>query len=100
MRDWLDKTVDDDGYWNESSHYARVSISKLMFYAIAAQRAGFGDFLSDPKFKEMGMLYERLLTPPDPQRELPVRDGAGAAQTERAGALPARVGPARPGGAR
>ena len=75
MRNWIDKTVDDDGYWNESSHYARVSISKLLFYAIAARRAGFGDFLSDPKFKKMNMLYERLLTPGDPQRELKHKSG-------------------------
>lgn len=70
MRNWLDNFIDDDGYWNESSHYARVSISKLIFYAIAAQQAGFSDFLSDSKFKKMGMLYEKLLTPPDPQRNL------------------------------
>ncbi|NQU26561.1 MAG: hypothetical protein HQ567_35200 [Candidatus Nealsonbacteria bacterium] len=88
MQDWLDKTVDDDGYWNESSHYARVSISKLMFYAIAAQRAGFGDFLSDPKFKKMGMLYERLLTPPDPQRELSVRAAQGQPKTNESGLYP------------
>ncbi len=88
MRDWLDKTVDDDGYWNESSHYARVSISKLMFYAIAAQQAGFGDFLSDPKFKKMGMLYERLLTPGDPQRELPVRAVRGQPKPSGPGLYP------------
>jgi hypothetical protein len=75
MRKWIDKTVDDDGYWNESSHYARVSISKLLFYAIAARQAGLADFLSDPKFKKMNMLYERLLTPGDPQRVLKGRSG-------------------------
>ena len=88
MQEWLDKTVDDDGYWNESSHYARVSISKLMFYAIAAQQAGFGDFLSDPKFKKMGMLYERLLTPGDPQRELPVRAARGQPKPSGPGLYP------------
>ena len=88
MRKWLDKTVDDDGYWNESSHYARVSISKLMFYAIASHRAGFGDFLSDPKFKKMCMLYERLLTPPDPQRELPVRAVRGQPKPRGPGLYP------------
>jgi len=88
MRHWIAKTVDDDGYWNESSHYARVSISKLMFYAIAARQAGLADFLSDPKFKKMCMLYERLLTPPDPQRELPVKTVRGKPKPTGPGFFP------------
>ncbi len=88
MQSWLDKTVDDDGYWNESSHYARVSISKLIFYAIAAQQAGFGDFLTDPKFKRMCMLYERLLTPGDPQRVLPARARKGEPTLHESGRFP------------
>jgi hypothetical protein len=88
MRKWIDKTVDADGYWNESSHYARVSISKLLFYAIAARQAGLADFLSDPKFKKMNMLYERLLTPGDPQRELPVRAVRGKPKPSGPGLFP------------
>lgn len=88
MHQWLDETLDDDGYWNESSHYARVSVSKLMAYAIVAQRAGFGDFLSNEKFKKMGMLYERLLTPPDPQRELPLRAPRGEPKPDGPGLFP------------
>ncbi len=88
MRNWIDKTVDDDGYWNESSHYARVSVSKLLFYAIAARQAGLADFLSDPKFKKMNMLYERLLTPGDPQRELRVRAVRGKPKPKGPGLFP------------
>ncbi|MBT3199540.1 MAG: hypothetical protein HN350_06445 [Phycisphaerales bacterium] len=88
MRYWIAKTVDDDGYWNESSHYARVSISKLLFYAIAARRAGLADFLTDEKFKKMNMLYERLLTPGDPQRELPVRAVKGKPKPSGPGLFP------------
>ncbi|MHB9131608.1 MAG: hypothetical protein ACYDBB_11040 [Armatimonadota bacterium] len=67
MDGWMN-AIDSAGHWPESSGYARVSESKFIFYAIAAQRAGLHDFLSDPRFKRMVMYYERTLTPPDPQR--------------------------------
>lgn len=58
--------TDAAGNWPESSGYARVSVSKFIFYVIAAQRAGLHNFLTDPRFKHMVMYYERTLTPPDP----------------------------------
>ncbi len=62
---WLNR-LDEAGYWNESSHYARVSISKLIFFAMAMRKAGIHDYFLDPRFQRMGLLYERTLTPPDP----------------------------------
>lgn len=69
MDAWLSR-LDAAGHWPESSHYARVSESKMVYFAIATQRAGLGDFLNDPRFKRMVMYYEKLLTPPDPQRKM------------------------------
>ena len=67
MNMWMDR-LDPAGNWPESSGYARASESKFIFYAVAAQRAGFGNFLADPRFKRMVLYYERTMTPPDPQR--------------------------------
>ena len=67
MEGWLN-TLDAAGNWPESSGYARVSVSKMIFYAIAAQRARLSRLLEDPRFKRMVLYYERTLTPPDPQR--------------------------------
>ncbi len=67
MNQWMDR-LDAAGYWPESSGYARVSESHFVNYAIAAQRAGLQDFLSDARFKRMVLYFERTLTPPDPQR--------------------------------
>lgn len=65
MDGWLN-TLDAAGNWPESSGYARVSVSKFIFFAIAAHRAGLFPYLQDPRFKRMAMYYERTLTPPDP----------------------------------
>ncbi len=62
---WLAR-LDETGYWNESSHYARVSISKLIFFAMALRKAGVHDYFQDARFRQMGLLYERTLLPPDP----------------------------------
>lgn len=58
----------DDGYWLESSHYARHAMGCMIIYAIAAQRGGVADLLVEPRFKTMGLFYEKTLTPPDPLR--------------------------------
>jgi hypothetical protein len=65
---WLDTVVDDQGYWTESSHYARVSWSYFILYAIASRNAGYTNFLKHPKFRLMSELYARMNTPPDPLR--------------------------------
>lgn len=71
---WMDKWLSDDvgpnGEWLlEGGHYSQVSLTPLAMYAVAAKRAGFHDFLSDPRFKRL-MLYEaKQWTPADPQRK-------------------------------
>jgi hypothetical protein len=67
MDGWMNG-LDTAGHWPESSGYARVSVSKMIFYAIAAQRAGLAPLLTDARFKRMALYYERTLTPPDPMR--------------------------------
>ncbi|MEI7435724.1 MAG: hypothetical protein WCL16_02825, partial [bacterium] len=69
MNGWLDG-IDDAGHWPESSHYARVSESKMVYFSIATHRAGLYPFLDDPRFKRMVLYYERTMTPPDPQRPM------------------------------
>ncbi len=65
---WLREVVDDQGYWPESSHYARFSWSEFVQLALVARNAGEYDFFADPKFKAMTLFYEKTLTPPDPLR--------------------------------
>ena len=67
MDGWLNR-LDSAGHWPESSGYARVAESKMVYAAIALHRAELRPFLSDPRFKHMALYYERTLTPPDPQR--------------------------------
>ncbi|HOF87307.1 MAG TPA: hypothetical protein PLZ36_04250, partial [Armatimonadota bacterium] len=69
MEAWMNR-LDAKGYWNESGHYGRVSVSKLMLFAIALQRAGFTDYFQDQRLKNMALFYEKSLTPPDPQKVL------------------------------
>ncbi len=75
---WLDKITDDQGYWLESAHYARVSWNKIMFFGIAATKAGVRDYLGDPKFQKMAEFYEKTLTPGDPTRPMMVNPEPGS----------------------
>jgi hypothetical protein len=87
LKHWLSTDIDERGYWIESSHYARVAVSRMIYFAIAAQKAGFHDFFADPRFKEVGMFYEKTLTPPDPLRKVALHLAPGiAAPCVRAGA--------------
>jgi len=70
LRYWLQEVTSEQGQWVESSHYARVSLSEMIPFAIAARKAGYWDFFAEPKFKAMGMFYEKTLTPPDPLRRV------------------------------
>lgn len=69
METWMNR-LDAKGYWNESGHYGRVSVSKLMLFAIILQRAGFKDYFQEQRMKNMALFYEKTLTPPDPQKPL------------------------------
>lgn len=75
---WLEKVVDEDGYWPESSHYARVSWANMVLFGIAASRAGIRDYLNDPKYRAAALFYEKTLTPPDPSRVVVPETTAGA----------------------
>jgi hypothetical protein len=66
MAYWLENTVDDQGYWIESSHYASVSWAYFVLYVIISRNSGYHDFLKDPKFKRMCEFYTKTNTPPDP----------------------------------
>jgi hypothetical protein len=69
MDAWLNR-LDAKGYWPESGHYGRVSVSKLILFAVCLQRAGFHDYFTDPRMTRMLLFYEKQLTPTDPQRVL------------------------------
>ncbi len=71
MEQWLDNEVGPGGQWlPEGSHYGQVSVTPIIAYAVAAQRAGFHDFLTDPRFKRIGLYFAQQWTPADPQRTL------------------------------
>jgi hypothetical protein len=66
---WLADEVGPNGEWlPEGSHYGVVSLEPLVTYAVAAQRAGFRDFTSDPRLKKFLLCYAKTQTPRDPQR--------------------------------
>ena len=64
---WLNR-LDAKGYWHESGHYGRVSVSKIMLFAVALQRAGFKDYFQDQRMKNLALFYEKSLTPLDRKR--------------------------------
>ena len=66
---WLSDEVGPNGEWlPEGSHYGVVSLEPLVTYAVAAQRAGFHDFTSDPRLKKLLLYHAKTQTPRDPQR--------------------------------
>jgi hypothetical protein len=66
---WLADDVGPNGEWMpEGSHYGHVSLVPMMSYAITAQRAGFHDFLDDPRLKQCILYFAKYSTPRDPQR--------------------------------
>ncbi len=67
MKQWMD-AVGPEGEWFEGGHYDQVTYSTMIWFAIAAQRAGFYDFARDPAFKKFGMYIAKQQTPLDPQR--------------------------------
>jgi hypothetical protein len=67
MKIWLAE-VGPEGEWSEGGHYDQVTYSTMIWFALAAQRAGFYDFSEDPAFLKFGMYIAKQQTPLDPQR--------------------------------
>ncbi|MBI2190774.1 MAG: hypothetical protein HYU36_02165 [Planctomycetes bacterium] len=69
MDKWLTDEVGANGEWMpEGSHYGLVSLAPMLSYAVAAQRAGFHDFSTDPRLKKLLLYFAKVHTPRDPQR--------------------------------
>ncbi|MBS3763396.1 MAG: hypothetical protein KGZ25_08860, partial [Planctomycetes bacterium] len=69
MDEWLEDEVGANGEWlPEGSHYGIVSLEPMLSFAIAARRAGYHDFTTDPRLKKLVLYFARMHTPPDPQR--------------------------------
>ena len=70
MDKWLADEVGPNGEWiPEGLHYGQVSVTPMISYAVAAQKAGFHDFLTDPRLKRMALYFAQQWTPADPQRQ-------------------------------
>ena len=70
MDKWLSDEVGTNGEWMpEGSHYGYVSLEPMVAYAIAARRAGFHDFSTDPRFKKLLLYFAKFNTPRDVQRK-------------------------------
>lgn len=67
MKSWM-QDVGPEGEWSEGGHYDQVTYSTMIWFALAAQRAGFYDFSQDPAFLKFGMYIAKQQTPLDPQR--------------------------------
>jgi hypothetical protein len=66
---WLADEVGTNGEWvSEGTHYGYVSLAPMLSYALAAQRAGFHDFLNDPRLKQVILYFAKYNTPRDPMR--------------------------------
>lgn len=59
--------IHPSGQWPESSSYGSLGIARLQPCAIAATRAGFGDYVSDARMKRAALFYNAIRTPPDPR---------------------------------
>ena len=70
MNVWLANEVGPNGEWQcEGVHYGQgASAAPMVAYAIAAQRAGFSDYVDDPRLKKMVLYLAKQYTPRDPQR--------------------------------
>jgi hypothetical protein len=68
MDHWLTYEVGPGGeFLPEGMHYGGGSVSDMVAYAVAAQRAGFHDFLIDPRLKRLCLYFAQEFTPPDPR---------------------------------
>jgi len=68
MENMLSEKVGPAGEWPESvAHYAHVSATPLLIFAIAARNAGLADFINDERMKRLQMFLAKQYTPPDPR---------------------------------
>ncbi len=62
---WLDE-VGPEGEWYESAHYSQVSALAMASFAVAVERAGFGDLFVNEDLKRWAMWLAQIYTPRDP----------------------------------
>lgn len=64
----LDENVGENGVWaHENTHYARVSLSSMLGFALGARNAGFHDFLEQGEMRAVLLYLEKQLIPWDPR---------------------------------
>jgi len=67
------------GEWPESvAHYAHVSASPMLVFAIAAKNAGLADFINDDRMKRLMLFLAKSYSPPDPRHMEGRRKGEAA----------------------
>jgi len=67
VRRRMDQHIGENGVWTiENVHYARVSLSGLLPFAIGMRNAGFADLFKDGKLRAMTLYLVKQLTPPNP----------------------------------
>jgi len=75
----LAKKVGPAGEWPESvAHYANVSATPLLLFAIVAKNAGLKDFVNDERMKRLQMWLAKQYTPPDPRHTEGAKKGKWA----------------------
>ena len=80
----LREHVGENGVWNhENTHYARVSLSSVLGFALGARNAGFHDFLAQGEMRAALLYLEKQLIPWDPRykaRGLPPEQMVGVCE--------------------
>ena len=61
----LDTWSDANGGWLEAPHYAMVSYDYIVGCFLMAHKAGFNDYLFDPKVRKVAEWLAKISTPPD-----------------------------------
>ena len=70
VKEWVHTMVGENGVWfTENMHYANVSLSSVLPFCMAAQYAGFYNFLEDEKLRAWVLYIVKQLTPRDPRYE-------------------------------
>lgn len=65
LKGQVDQWADENGGWLEAPHYAIVAYDYFLGGFIAAQNAGFSDYLFHPTMRKVGEWLAQLSTPPD-----------------------------------
>lgn len=90
MDQWLDEKVGPAGEFRgpgeSQANYAPVSAAMMVTYGIVATRAGFRDFVDDPRLRSLVTCLARQMTPPDVR--FPSEDGVPVAGTPASGRGP------------